>query len=184
MTLWGARQMPMFSRQLFKATQSGESGAAAAAALHSLFCSQREKHCHPFSQGATDEAGRSPRCRRGHAALFSSACYTFMPTFQRVLLIYKPLRNVKERARGKKSAWSRGCSWMSSSGLVFGFQTPGHAGRWGLRQAAPDADWESRFGYGGAGDSPIGSKRFEWASPEQSKAPPPSQNQANSITER
>lgn len=63
MTLGGARQMPIFSWQLFKATQSGESREAAAA-LHSLFCFQREKHCHPFSRGATDEVGRSPRCRR------------------------------------------------------------------------------------------------------------------------
>ena len=50
---------------------------------------------------------------------------------------------------------------------------PGRAGRWGQRQAAPDAEWESGFGYGGAGDSPIGLRRFEWASLEQSQAPPP-----------
>lgn len=63
--------------------------------------------------------------------------------------------------------------WSLPLYLMFGFQTPGHAGRWGHKQAAWDAEWESGFGYDGAGDSPIGLKLFEWASLEQSQAPPP-----------
>lgn len=94
----------------------------------------------------------------------------FMSASQCVLLIYEPSCEV----RGWKRSRLLPCARRAVSPfLVFEFGTPGLAGRWGQRQAAPGADWESGFGYGGAGHSPIGLELFEWASLEQSQAPPP-----------
>lgn len=150
--------------------------------LGSVFRLQRKKkrHCYPFSAIYRRCHGRGGEesfsvSERGRSALcflmrFSPWRRLFMSASQSVLLIYKPSRDVQE--------WKKACVLPCACCvvflfLVFRFQTPGHAGRWEQRQAAPDADWESGFGYGGAGDSPIGLKLFEWASLEQSQAPPP-----------
>lgn len=101
---------------------------------------------------------------------FSPRRRLFMSASQCVLLIYKPSC---EMHGWKKSRLLPCARRVVSPFLVFEFGTPGLAGRWGQRQAAPGADWEIGFGYGGAGHSPIGLKLFEWASLEQSQAHPP-----------
>jgi len=92
-----------------------------------------------------------------------------MSASQSVLLIYKPSCDVQ--VKNKYSFFPCACC------VVFLFL------RLGLRRRDKQegegkgrqlqTPTESGFGYGGAGDSPIGLKLFEWASLEQSPAPPP-----------
>lgn len=140
---------------------------------------KRVVSCLWLTEGVTAELGRFRLGqRRVLCAFLSTRVYVRIPA--RLFLTYEASCQV--RPREEDLAFSRASRRALSRSVFLAFEFD-HAGtRWkvrteGGRQAGRElrAPTEgSGLGDGGAGHRPIGLERFEWASLEQSRAPPPS----------
>lgn len=176
MTACGARQMSMLSRQLFKAIQPvsqsvGLSRTAAHLKLQRL--KNRVLSRLWLTEGVTAELGRillGQRCVLSAFLSSGDACLCPHPG-----AAAPHIRAIVRSAAQKKMSPFAMCHAAQSLPPFF-FLRLSLITRWKVRTEAGRqlrAPTEgSGFGYGGAGPGPIGLERFEWASLEQSQAPP------------